>query len=221
VFGPGKWNTICDNIHNWYSLADITEYSKDINIKYLHEAISNIIINLPKVKKKKSHYAYIKPHKSIRSIYARTLRSTAVMDAEKKLITTTNIYQKQHSQNFIENQTRHRNDSTISQINETSNLNIPDQNQSIPCSKNVFNNDIIQLEKLNNKTAFKLQLRSGNEKVLSKCVKNNSEYEGMLRVNTKDYDQENNHLNNLKRKLRSSTNGTKTSPFKNLNYYSS
>ncbi|KAL5241172.1 hypothetical protein ACI65C_008582 [Semiaphis heraclei] len=219
VFGPGKWNTICDNINNWYSLADITEDSKDINIRYLHKAISNIIINLPKVKKKKSHYAYIKPNKPIRSIYARTLRSTAIMDAENKLITNTNIQQKQHSQNFMENQTKHRNDSTVSQINETSNLNIPDQNQSIPYSTNVFNSDI-QLEKLNNKTTLKLQLRSGNEKVLRKCVKNNSEYEGMFHVNTKDYDQENNHLNKLKRKLRSSTNRTKTPPFKNLNYYS-
>jgi len=202
VFGPGKWNTICDNIDNWYSLADITEYSKDINVRYLHKAISNIIINLPKVKKKKSHYAYIKPNKPIRSIYARTLRSTALMDAKN------------------ENKTKHRNDSTVSEINETSNLKIHDQSQIIPCSTNVFNNNIIQLEKLNNKTVFKLQLKSGDEKVLSKCVKNNTKYEGMLHVNTKGYDQENNHLNNLKRKLRSSTNGTKTLQLKNLNYYS-
>ncbi|CAI6365985.1 unnamed protein product [Macrosiphum euphorbiae] len=222
VFGSGKWNTICNNIDNWNSLADTTEYSKNVNVRYLHKEISNIIINLPKVKKKKSLYVYIKPNRPLRSICSRTLRSMGVMDAEKKLIPNSSVIQyKQYPQNVIENQTKHRYDSTVSQRNKMSNLDIHDQNQNISYSKNTFNNDIIQVGKLNNETTLKLRLRSSNEKVLGKCIKKNTVYEDVFRVNTELYDQENNHyLNNFKHKLRSSTNGTETPPFKDLNYSS-
>lgn len=220
VFGSGKWNTICNNIDNWYSLADITEYSKNINIRHLHKAISNIIINLPKVKKNKSHYAYIKPNKP-KSICPRTLRSTVAMYAEcKQLITNSGVVQqKQYCQNDIENQTKHRYSSSISRRNETKiNINVQNQNQNISYSTNVFKNNINQIEKSNNKTALKLQLRSNNEKVVDKYVKKITEYDSALCVNIKHCDQENNHhLNNLKRKLRSSTNRTIIPPFKDLN----
>jgi len=137
------------------------------------------------------------------------------MDAEKKLIPNSSVIQhKQSPQNVIENQTKHRYDSTVSQRNKMSNLNIHDQSQNISYSTNVFNNDIIQVGKLNNQTTLKLRLRSGNGKVLG------IEYEDVFRVNTEYCDQENNHLNNFKRKLRSSTNETKTPPFKDLNYCS-
>jgi len=144
-----------------------------------------------------------------------------VMDAEKKLIPNSSVIQyKQYPQNVIENQTKHRYDSTVSQRNKMSNLDIHDQNQNISYSTNTFNNDI-QVGKLNNETTLKLRLRSSNEKVLGKCIKKNTEYEDVFRVNTELYDQENNHyLNNFKHKLRSSSNGTETPPFKDLNYSS-
>ncbi|XP_022179234.1 cat eye syndrome critical region protein 2-like [Myzus persicae] len=186
VFGSGKWNTICDNINSWQSLADNFKYRSNVNVKKLHKAISDIIINLPIVKRKKFHYEYIKPKETLRSLYGRTLRSMGVTDAEKKLISNSNvIQQKQYSQNVMENQSKHKYNSTVSQRNETSNLNIQDQNQNISYPSNVFDND-------------------------------------MNNVNANDCDQENNHnLNDLKRRLRSSTNRTLTPPFKNLNYYSS
>jgi len=145
-----------------------------------------------------------------------------VIDAEKKLIPNSSVIQhKQYQQNVKENQTKHRYDSTVSQRNKMSNLDIHDQNQNISSSTNTFNNDIIQVEKLNNPTTLKLRLRSGNEKVLGECVIKNTEYEDVFRVNSEPCDQENNHyLNNFKHKLRSSTNGTQTPPFKDLNYCS-
>jgi len=132
-----------------------------------------------------------------------------VLDAEKKLITNSSLIQyKQYPQNVTEEQTKHRYDSTVSQRNKFPNLKIHDQNQNISYSTNMFNNDI-EVEKLN------------NEKVLRKRVKKNIEYEGVFHVNTEQCDQENNYYsNNLKRKLRSSSNGTKTPPFKDLNYHS-
>ncbi|XP_022179236.1 cat eye syndrome critical region protein 2-like [Myzus persicae] len=182
VFGSGKWNTICDNINSWQSLADNFKYRTNVNVKKLHKAISDIIKNLPEVRRNKFHYKYIKPKRT----YGRTLQSTGVTDAEKKLISNSNvIQQKQYSQNVIENQKKHKYNSTVSQRTEASNLNIQDQNLNISYSSNVFDND-------------------------------------MNNVNANDCDQENNHnLNDLKRRLRSSTNGTLTPPFKNLNYYSS
>ncbi|XP_022169070.1 uncharacterized protein LOC111032902 [Myzus persicae] len=194
VFGSGKWNTICDNIDDWYSLADITEYSKNINIRYLHKAISNIIVNLPKVKKNKCCYVYIKP---LRSICTRSLRSMDVINAEcKKLITNSSFIQhKQFSQHVIENQTKHRCDST----------NVYDQNQNISYSTNVANDDISQSEKLHNKTDLKLQ-RSGNERVIGKYVQNNIEFERVLCINIERCDlQIPHHLKTFKRKIRSST----------------
>jgi len=208
VFGPGKWNKICDDIDNWHSLADITEYSKNINIKYLHKAISNIILNLPKVKENKSCYTYIKP---LRNICTRSLRSMDVKDTEsKKCISNSSVIQhKKYSQN-MENLTKHRNDSTVSQRNETSNLKLYDQKQNVSYSTNVFNNDIAQIGKLNNETALKLQ-KNCNEKMFGKCVKTNIKFERVLCIKIKRCDQENtSHLNNFKRKLRSSTNRTKT-----------
>jgi len=201
VFGSGKWNTICNDIEDWYSLADITKYSENLTIRYLHKAISNIIINLPKVKRNKSHYVYIKP---LKRISQRTLRSMDVMNAECKNLTTNSgvIQHKQYSQNVKKNQ-------TVSQRNETSNSNVHDQ--SIPYSTNVFNNNI-QIRKLNNKPALKLQLRSGNKNVLDKCAKNNIVFDKVLCIKLERFDRENTHnLNNFKRKLRSSTNGLKHS----------
>ncbi|XP_015371582.1 PREDICTED: uncharacterized protein LOC107167169 isoform X1 [Diuraphis noxia] len=191
VFGPGKWNKICDNIDNWHSLADITEYSKNINIIYLHKAISNIILNLPKVKENKSCYTYIKP---LRSICTRRLRSMDVKHAKpKKNISNSSVIQhKQYSQNIMENLTKQRNDSTASQRNEISNLKVFDQNQNVSYSTNMFDNDNTQIGKLNNKTALKLP-KNGNEKMLSKCVKNNIEFERVLCIKIKRCDQEDTH----------------------------
>lgn len=133
-----------------------------------------------------------------------------VMDAEKKLITNSSLIQhKQYPQNVIENQTKHTYDSTVSQRNKMSNLKIHNQNENISFSTNMLNNDMIEVGKLN------------NEKVLGKCAKKNIECEGVFHINTEQCDQENNHyISNFKRKLRSSSNGTKTPPFKNLNYHS-
>jgi len=191
VFGSGKWNTICNNIDDWYSLADITKYSKNIIIRYLHKAISNIIINLPKIKKNKSYYAYLKP---LKSICQRSLRSMDVMNAEcKNLITNSSVIQrKQYSQNVKKNQTKHRYDSTVSQINETSNPNVHGHNQNISYSTNAFNNDF-QIETLNNKPALKLQLRSGNKNVLDKWAKKNIVFDKVLCINLERCDQENTH----------------------------
>ncbi|CAI6373015.1 unnamed protein product [Macrosiphum euphorbiae] len=191
VFGSGKWNTICNNIDDWYSLADITKYSKNIIIRYLHKAISNIIINLPKIKKNKSYYAYLKP---LKSICQRSLRSMDVMNAEcKNLITNSSVIQrKQYSQNVKKNQTKHGYDSTVSQINETSNPNVHGHNQNISYSTNAFNNDF-QIETLNNKPALKLQLRSGNKNVLDKWAKKNIVFDKVLCINLERCDQENTH----------------------------
>ncbi|KAL4083406.1 hypothetical protein QTP88_028727 [Uroleucon formosanum] len=154
IFGPGKWNIICNNIDDWYSLADITGYSKNTRIRYLHKAISNIIINFPKAMKKKSYYSYIKPQRTLRSMY--------IMDAKcKNLITNSSVIQhKQYSHN----------DSTVSQRNETSNVNVHGHNQ---------------IGTLNNKPALKLQLRSGN----SKCPKKNIVFDRVLCVKLKRCDQ--------------------------------
>ncbi|XP_016662978.1 uncharacterized protein LOC100574715 isoform X2 [Acyrthosiphon pisum] len=213
VFGPGKWNTICNDIDDWNSLADIIKYSKNKNIRYLHRAISNIIINLPKVIKNKSHYAYIKP---LKSVCQRTLRSMDVMNAEcKNVMTNSSVIQhKQYSQNVKKNQTKHTYDSTISQGNETSNPNVHDHNHNITYSTNVLNNNI-QIGTLINNPALKLELGTCYKKVLDKCAKKNIVFDKVPCIKLERCDRENTHnLNNFKRKLRSSTNGTKTQPFK-------
>ncbi|XP_026820585.1 uncharacterized protein LOC113559161 isoform X1 [Rhopalosiphum maidis] len=200
VFGSGKWNTICDNIDNWYSLADITEYSQNINIRYLHKEICNIIISLPKVKRKKSYYVYIKPNKPLKRICTRTLRSMDVMKIEcYKLNTISSVDQdNQYSLNGMENQTQYKYNSSISRRNISRiNLNVHHQNQNISNSKI---NDVRQIEKYNHKTPLKLQLQSGNVNVLNKYV-NKIELDRVLRVNIQRFDQENvHHYNNLKRK---------------------
>ncbi|XP_025202330.1 cat eye syndrome critical region protein 2-like [Melanaphis sacchari] len=220
VFGSGKWNTICDNIDNWYSLADITQYSNNINIRCLHKAICNIITNLPKVKRKKSYYVYMKPNKPLRSTFTRTLRSMNVMEVEhKKLNTNSSVNEhKQYSQNIMENQTKNMYESSISQRNISRiNLNVHHQNQNISHPIKVFKNDVGQIEKCYNKTPLKLQLKSGNVNVINKCVNKITELDQVLHVNIERFDQENtHHYNNLKRKLRSSKNITKTPPFKDL-----
>ncbi|KAF0752662.1 cat eye syndrome critical region protein 2-like, partial [Aphis craccivora] len=216
IYGSGKWNTICNNIDNWYSLADITEYSKNINIRYLHKGICNIIINLPKVKRKKSYYVYIKPNKPFRS--TRTLRSTDVLYNKSSTNSNVDLHE-QNSQNILENRIKHRYDSSISQRDASRiNLNVYHQNQNISNPIKVFKDDIKQIEKCNNKTPLKLQLQSSNVSVLNKCSNKVKDFDRVLRVNIERFDQENAHHynNNLKRKLRSSTNGTEIPPFKNL-----
>lgn len=114
--------------------------------------------------KKKSYYSYIKPQRTLRSMY--------IMDAKcKNLITNSSVIQhKQYSHNVKENQTKHRYDSTVSQRNETSNVNVHGHNQ---------------IGTLNNKPALKLQLRSGN----SKCPKKNIVFDRVLCVKLKRCDQ--------------------------------
>jgi len=121
---------------------------------------------------------------------------------------------KQYSLNGMENQTQHKYNSSISQRNTSRiNLNVHHQNQNISNSKI---NDVKQIEKCNYKTQLKLQLQSGNVNVLNKYV-NKIEFDRVLRVNIERFDQENvHHYNNFKRKLRSSNNGTKIPPFKDL-----
>lgn len=210
VFGSGKWNTICNNINDWHLLADITQYSTNSNVIYFHKKICNIMINLPKIKKRKSYYTYIKPIKPLKRICTRTLRS---MDAEcNKLITNDSVIQ--HNQQNVENQTNHRFDSSILQKNTTRIINVHEPNQ------NVLMNQNMQMESLNNKSELKLRLRSGNAQVLGDCVKKTTVDERIL-VNIEPCDQENAHrMNNLKRKLRSSTNGAKMSPFEDFNHIS-
>jgi len=201
VFGSGKWNTICNDINDWYSLADLTEYSKNINIRYLHKAISDIMINLPLVQKNKFYYRYKNP---LKRICERTLRSMNVMNAEcKNLITNSSVIQhKQCSKNVKKNQTKHRYDSTVSQRNEISNPNVLDHNQNISCSTNAFNNNI-QIGTLNNKSALQLQLSGINKKLLDKCAKKNIVFDKELYIELERCDQEiTRHLNSFKRKLR-------------------
>lgn len=119
----------------------------------------------------------------------------------------------------MENRIKHRYDSSISQRDASRiNLNVYHQNQNISNPIKVFKDDIKQIEKCNNKTPLKLQLQSSNVSVLNKCSNKVKDFDRVLRVNIERFDQENAHHynNNLKRKLRSSTNGTEIPPFKNL-----
>jgi len=132
------------------------------------------------------------------------------MDAEcKKLITNSNVIQhKQYSKTVEKNQTKHRYDLTVSQKNETSNLNVHGQNQNISYSTTVFNNNI-EIQTSNNKPASKLQLSK------NMCLIKNLKFDKKLCIKLERCDRENTQsLNNFSRKLRSSTNGTKTLPFK-------
>lgn len=126
---------------------------------------------------------------------------------------------KQNSQNILENRIKHRCDSSISRRDVSRiNLNVHHQSQNISNPIKVFKDDIKQIEKCNNKTPLKLQLQSSNVNVLNKCLNKITNFDRVLCANIERFDQENAHHcnNNLKRKLRSSTNGTEIPPFKDL-----
>jgi len=122
-----------------------------------------------------------------------------VMNAERKKLSINSsfVQHEQYSQHVMENQKKLGCDST----------NVCNQNQNISYSTNVAINDTSQIEKLNNKTALKLQ-KSGNEKMLGLCVKNNIKFERILCIKIVRCDLEiPHHLKNVKPKLQSSTKG--------------
>jgi len=127
-------------------------------------------------------------------------------ESKKDISNSSIIQHKQYSRNIMENLTKQKNDSTVSQRNETSNLKVYDRNQNVSYSANVFNNDITQIEELKNKTALKLK-KNGNEEMLGKCVKKNIVFDRVPCIKIKRWVQEStHHSSDFKRKLRSSTN---------------
>lgn len=190
IFGSGKWNTICDDDNSWYSFADTIEYSKNVNVRSLHKSISNIITDLPQVKRNMSHYKYIIPRQQNRVLRSRNLNE--VKNNELLSNSSINVHE-QYIQNYKVNQAE--NDSKC-------NENVYDQCLVTSHLTSVYKKENTKVKTLNNGTALKLQSNNANivqnhinandldlSKMRQNCL------ERIVRVNIERFDQENVHYN--------------------------
>lgn len=180
--GSRKWNLICNDDKSWHSFADSIKDNESIHVKSLHESVCRIIEKLPRLKREKTCYIFIKSFVSkshLNNINTRTLRSgktakTFTGGSRKegvkriKLFTGSNVSMPEECLQNV-NADLGGNDSLISQQDRTDSIeNICDKNQEVATDEYENNNE-------HNKKSPSCNFSSSkNNEVTEKQLKSNS-----------------------------------------------